>query len=105
MEIISLEQIIADYPEKFVVAVIAERDKRNFASKFYVLHSTINKVRARVVLNKLLSDGVDSVLIPTFKEKRVLMVRQLGETDILFEPTQTHKEVAQFFRHYYNINN
>ena len=105
MDTISLRQVFSDYPEKYVIAAIVGRDKRNFASKFYVLHSTVNKIEAKVILNKVLAEGVNSVLIPTFKEKQVLMIRLPDSEEVKFEPMQTHKEAAQFFRHYYNLTN
>ncbi|MBQ7775204.1 MAG: hypothetical protein IJ379_04705 [Lachnospiraceae bacterium] len=60
-------------------------------------------LKPRVVLNRLLAEGIASILIPNFREKQVLMVRQSGSDEVKFEPMQTHKEAAQFFRQYYNI--
>lgn len=89
-------------PECLAIVVVKGRDERGIAIDFMVLDCDNRKTEALAALNYYKALGFDAILIETYQNKSVSLVKMKDGVPV-FEPILSPAENAKFLRSYYGI--
>lgn len=96
------EEIVKQYPNCIVIAVVVERDERNRAIGFNVLESTKSRSTAEYLFKEYEAKGVEYIPLSTYCAGSIQrFVKQKADAALDVKSRLKPAETALFYRQYY----